>query len=152
VSSSAHTSAAVLTQAQAQAVLAEAIQIWSAVLGKDLPAINVSVAALSGDLLGYAAGSTIVLDLNAAGLGWFIDATPAESEEFAPAADGQLIAVAPKAINRYDLLTVVLHEIGHVLGYDHDDDAAGVMAAILAPSARRLPPPQLVDEILADWE
>ena len=34
-----------------------------------------------------------------------------------------------------DLLTVVMHELGHVLGYDHDDD--GVMAETLAAGVRR---------------
>jgi hypothetical protein len=33
-----------------------------------------------------------------------------------------------------DLLTAVMHEIGHVLGYDHDD--GGVMHEELSPGIR----------------
>jgi len=40
------------------------------------------------------------------------------------------------AETRVDLLTVILHELGHVVGYEHDDD--GVMAATLPPGVRRV--------------
>ena len=36
-----------------------------------------------------------------------------------------------------DLLTVLAHEIGHVLGYDHDEES--VMAETLAAGMRQVP-------------
>ena len=75
-----------------------------------------------------ASGNTIYLDINAAGWGWFVDRTPRNDSEFTrPGNQGEQ--------NRMDLLTVLEHEIGHLLGHDHDD--AGVMAETLAAGTRR---------------
>jgi hypothetical protein len=41
------------------------------------------------------------------------------------------------AYGRYDLLTAVLHELGHLQGHDHTDD--GLMVATLPTGTRRLP-------------
>jgi hypothetical protein len=43
---------------------------------------------------------------------------------------------ATSAVNRVDLLTVVLHELGHVLGHEHADE--GVMAETLPVGVRRV--------------
>ena len=65
-----------------------------------------------------ASGNTIWLDANAAGYGWFIDPTPADDTEFTtPGNQGEM--------NRMDLLTVLEHELGHILGYNHT--ASGLM-------------------------
>ena len=45
---------------------------------------------------------------------------------------------ASNACGRMDLLTVVMHELGHVLGRPHED-GAGVMAEALPTGVRRLP-------------
>ena len=37
-------------------------------------------------------------------------------------------------MNRIDLLTVVMHELGHILGFDHKE--TGVMAETLAAGSR----------------
>jgi hypothetical protein len=60
---------------------------------------------------------------NAAGYGWFTD--PGDDQAFAAG-----------RVRGMDLLTTVLHEFGHVLGFDHDggEDA---MAEALAPGTRR---------------
>lgn len=44
--------------------------------------VQVSVADLPGATLRLATGSTIVIDVNAAGYGWFIDATLMDDSEF----------------------------------------------------------------------
>src|SRR5205814_360364 len=77
----------------------------------------------------------IYLDADAAGHGWFLDPTPRGDSEFAPGR-----AHSPAA-GRVDLLTVLAHEMGHVLGLG-DDHAAdpvtgSVMAAALPVGVRR---------------
>ena len=68
------------------------------------------------------------LDDNAAGWGWFVDSTPRDDSEFTTAGNqGER--------GRMDLLTVLEHEIGHLLGRDHE--AAGVMREALDAGIRR---------------
>jgi hypothetical protein len=64
---------------------------------------------------------------NAAGRGWFVDRTPHGDFEFMrPGNQGER--------NRMDLLTELMHEVGHLLGRDHE--AAGTMAETLAAGTR----------------
>jgi hypothetical protein len=82
---------------------------------------------LGGRTLGLAAGNTIWLDDNAAGWGWFVDPTPWDDSEFyRPGNQGEQ--------RRMDLLTVIAHEVGHLLGQDHGQD--GVMADTLSFGTR----------------
>jgi hypothetical protein len=77
------------------------------------------VGNLSGATLGYtyASAHTVVIDASADGFGWFLDATPLQNEEFTPDGQGQLTALAGgPAAGKMDLLTVVLHEMGHLVG------------------------------------
>ncbi len=106
-----------------------------------LSRIEVSVAALSGARLGETVGTRITIDNNAANYGWFVDDTPSANEEFASAGSDGLQALGDSAASgRVDLLTVVLHEIGHVLGladqYD-GNDVDNIMNGELAASLRR---------------
>jgi hypothetical protein len=82
---------------------------------------------LAGAMLGLSSGGNITLDVDAAGYGWFVDTTPADNSEFSPDSPAGM-----------DLLTVVLHEMGHELGYDHDGDLEA-MIETLAVGTRRLP-------------
>jgi hypothetical protein len=96
-----------------------------------------------GDLgLAFATEGRVVLSPDAAGYGWFVDATPLRDEEFQPGAAGSPLVALPgsHATGRMDLLTTVLHEMGHLAGLpDRDAGASGadLMADALAPGVRR---------------
>ncbi len=136
-----------LSRHQVEPLFTEAIARWQAA-GVDvssLHGIDVRIANLGGTTLGLASGHTIWLDDNAAGWGWFVDPTPADDREFTtPGNQGEQ--------GRMDLLTVLLHETGHRLGFEHSAD--GVMAEALAPGSRRVPSSSAnaaaLDQVFAD--
>jgi hypothetical protein len=92
-----------------------------AVDGIDLSTVTIEIADLPFDMLAQTSpdGMTIVIDIDAAGWGWSLDPSS---------------PVAPGSI---DLLSVLAHELGHVLGLGHDAD--GLMAEVIEPGRRELP-------------
>jgi WD40 repeat protein len=124
---------ATVTPKQIMPLLAEAAHRWQAagIDSSRLAAVEVQVANLGGATLGQASGNTIRIDATAAGWGWFVDPTPGDDAEFTtPGDQGEQ--------GRMDLLTVLAHELGHVLGFEHAD-TDGVMDTVLPPGVRRLP-------------
>ena len=104
----------------------------------DLAGVKVEVADLPGGTLGETDGKTILIDRDAAGYGWFVDPTPGDDSEFA-ATPGSPTLVAAKggaAALHVDLLTTVMHELGHELGLDHVA-ADDLMNAVLPLGVRR---------------
>ena len=150
---------AALTQDQLDGVVAAAISQWTDLLGAGdtrlaaFGGMSFTTANLAGQELGHAQGKTILIDFNAAGYGWFVDATPDASSEFKARSGLPLLVASPDggAAGRMDLLTVVLHELGHVLGFEHGDSQApavmyesldlGVRYLLGAPCALPLPLP-----------
>ncbi|HEY7759786.1 MAG TPA: hypothetical protein VIA64_10275 [Burkholderiales bacterium] len=125
-------------------ILDAAIERWMAASGASggMPApfagMLVSIADLPGLALGQTLGNTITLDIDAGGHGWFVDTTPMDDAEFRRGAAGSLVARAHStAHGRMDLLSAVMHELGHVLGHEHEE--SGVMADLLAPGLRSVP-------------
>ena len=63
---------------------------------------------------------TIEIDANGNGLGWYIDPTPLQEEEFQQPLTEQIAFKATPdspAYGKYDLLSTLLHEMGHLEGF-----------------------------------
>jgi hypothetical protein len=101
--------------------------------------VKIEIIDLPGSLLGEVEGNTMYLDLDAAGYGWFVDLSPANDNEFARDANGNLVAIPDgPAAGRIDLLSVVLHELGHVMGFDHADGSEGDVLSPILDAGERL--------------
>ncbi|MES2205595.1 MAG: tandem-95 repeat protein [Pseudomonadota bacterium] len=104
------------------------------------PTVTLNFAPLVGAITGQTTGNTITLDTNAAGYGWFVDSTPEDSSEFLPTSNPNEWKAKPgsAAEGKMDMLSVLLHEYGHVLGLEHTADTHDLMAETLQPGVRRL--------------
>jgi Ca2+-binding RTX toxin-like protein len=76
---------------------------------------------LPGWQLGGYKDGVIWIDTDAAGNGWFVDRTPGMDREFRLSTDDSMLAVSGPAAGRMDLLSVVVHEMGHAAGLEHGD-------------------------------
>jgi uncharacterized repeat protein (TIGR01451 family) len=118
-------SASALTPQALQPIVQEAIALWreAGVPEATVAALEqtpVEIADLPDGYLGRMTEDGIItIDMNAAGYGWSLGATP--------------------AAGRVDLLTVVAHELGHVVGVTELTDPNDLMYVYLAPGVRRVP-------------
>ena len=80
----------------------------------------------------------VLISADAAGHGWFADATPLADGVFAPGAPGSPLVALPgsPAAGKEDLLTAVLHEMGHLTG--RLDSGTGLMEGALGLGTRDL--------------
>lgn len=150
------TSSDILSAADVERLAAAALVKWQragvrlATLQSRLDSVHFAVVDLPGAQLGAAVTGAILIDKDAAGYGWFVDATPLDSQEFdlvisRTERQSTLHAVASGAV---DLLTVLAHELGHALGLSeatHDDE--GLMAGAIGLGTRRDPDAHLAREI-----
>ncbi len=119
-----------LTEDQLRSATETAVRYWEATgrLNADqlarLATTSVRIADLDGLYLGLESGGTVLIDADAAGHGWQLQATTGEHGR------------------HMDLPSVVAHELGHVLGYQDLHDVAradNLMYETLDAGQRRLP-------------
>jgi hypothetical protein len=141
--------------ATVQAALARlsAAGVSPSVLGQ-LASADYELGTLPTGLLGSTdvPGNQVMLSLDAAGQGWFVDQTPLQDEEYlAGDANTPLTALAGSpAAGKIDLLTAVLHEMGHLVGRPDVsvlDHPADLMAGALAPGQRYV---SALDQVFAN--
>ena len=108
---------ATLTQTDLDSAATVAISQWAAALGEGDPRLAVlgdarfAVADLAASGLGHTNGHTVLIDADAAGHGW----------------------------GAMDLATVVTHELGHLLGFGHDDASANPVMRDTLDAGMRYP-------------
>ncbi len=145
--------APVLTADELAPVAQEAVALWassglSAAQVAQLQTVQYVISTLPDGVLGLTVlGSSVVtLDATAAGYGWYVDASLVGATAFGTVVAPQELQAGPDspAFARMDLLTVVEHELGHVLGLEDLDPQAvphDLMTTTLATGVRRLPTP-----------
>jgi hypothetical protein len=139
----------VLRQSELDTVVRAAIARWSdaglsAEQRRTLQTVTFTVADMPRRYLASFAPGHVTVDADAAGRGWFVDQTPLDDVEFTILSGEERRAdKAAASAGRYDLLTAVMHEIGHVLGEPDRNPTAptgDAMGGTLPVGVRRLPP------------
>ena len=146
-----------LTDITLAPLVAEGISRWKAAAisveaVERLSQFKVELADLPGNALAVTMPDKILVDKDAAGLGWFVDRTPNDDAEYAATAAPEVLEARwGDAMERVDLLTTVMHEMGHVLGYAHAE-GSDLMSPTLAIGQRRLPTLADIDGFFASLD
>jgi hypothetical protein len=138
-----------LTSEQLAGIVDAAVRRWSygGLTPAEVATLNqttVEIGDLPAGLLGSTTAAGIQVDWDAAGHGWYVDAAADDEAEFRHLlGSAELRATSGAAAGRMDLLSVVMHEMGHLLGLEdraEDGPPFGLMESSLPPATRRLPP------------
>jgi hypothetical protein len=150
-----------ITQSELEGAVAAALVRWEATgLNQEqlaaLQSLKFEVADLPGHKLGEANGSHIRVSRNAGGNGWYVsegrasarpghaEACPSDSEQFTKPVSATRSYTEPTSApaGHVDLLTAIMHEMGHALGLPDTYDAKDrdkVMYGFLTNGERRVP-------------
>jgi hypothetical protein len=138
--------AATLTLAALAPIVQEAIHRWADAgltphQMEALAGLQFSIGDLPNGVLGQEINlGRVVLDDNGAGWGWFVDPTPGDDREFnAVHSSTEAAATSGDAAAGMDLLTVVMHEIGHAIGLDDAENPGRLMDDAVDLGTRRVP-------------
>ncbi|MGP6087157.1 LEPR-XLL domain-containing protein [Antarctobacter jejuensis] len=124
---------------ETDALMDEAIRRMTLTMGltqsqvSQLQGIDLTIADLDGSLLATYGEGLITLDIDGAGMGYFVDETAQADEEFTK--DGEARDDSD-ASGRYDLLTILMHEMGHALNLADTSLEHDLMGGFLDPSQR----------------
>ncbi|HLJ27705.1 MAG TPA: Ig-like domain-containing protein [Candidatus Angelobacter sp.] len=138
-----------LKQEQLDSIVEAARQRWMtagltrnqvAVLG----ALQFEVSDLAKEYIGSAGEHVTLVDRKGAGHGWFVDANPLADAAFSKAVSPSWLYADPgsPAAGHLDLLTAVMHEMGHRLGMGDksaERNRGHIMYGELSVGERRLP-------------
>jgi len=135
-----------VTQMQVRALLPEAIAAWQAA-GLDpadvrrLESVQMQVGNLGTSILGLEAAGVITINQTAAGDNWYVNASAGSSRAFGLLGPGGEEIAGPEspAAREVDLLTVLEHELGHVVGLADNGQAGDLMDITLGVGVRRAP-------------
>ncbi len=134
-----------LTSAELAPIVTEAKNLWkaagvSAAGMAALDSANFQIADLGATKLALTSGNTIWISSNAAGYSWYVDPTTGGGSAFGVPVNGHEFTAASgsPAADKMDLLTVVTHELGHILGLG-EFGVGDVMTQVLESGTRRLP-------------
>jgi len=137
----------VLTQADLSAMVEAAIKRWidagaTAAQVAAMRAVKFGIVDLAGIYVGSSTHGVINIDSDGAGHGWFVDATSGEDSEYDGSGTSRTADAGGAAVGKLDLLTVLMHELGHQIGLDDDYmkvNADDVMFGYMHVGERRLP-------------
>ncbi|HET6977403.1 MAG TPA: Ig-like domain-containing protein [Pyrinomonadaceae bacterium] len=138
-----------LTQAELDVLFAAAIERWkdTGLTAKQIAAmqsLTFELADLPEVYLAEVSGNRVRVDRDAGGHGWFVDSTPMDDAEFGNTASNlrRYTNPADAPAGRMDLLTAIMHEMGHRVGLcDSYSSVArdSLMYGYLTQGERRLP-------------
>jgi Ca2+-binding RTX toxin-like protein len=105
-------------------------------------AVQFGIVDMAGFYVGTSNHGVVEIDVDGAGYGWFVDTTPGEDSEFNGSGTKLTADAGGAAEGKLDLLTVLMHELGHQIGLDDvyvTSEGDDVMFGYMHISERRLP-------------